>query len=67
MTSRVAGMLRDAQQAYYGTEEARRGGGLRGQLQREHGEGWVWLATEAPMALGRRDASAIVRKAVGRL
>ena len=36
---------------------------LRERMQEAHGEGWLWLATAAPQALGLRDAAAIVQAA----
>jgi len=34
--------------------------GLREMLIRQRGEGWMWLAAEAPKAVGRRDVRALV-------
>ena len=53
-----------AREAY--EKSARNGeqGGLREQLGRTRGGEWLWLATQAPMAVGRREGAAIVAAAV---
>ena len=38
-------------------------GGLREELRRAKGEAWLWLATQAPMAVGRRTTVSMVREA----
>eukprot|EP00966_Prymnesium_polylepis_P270085 6239248-Prymnesium_polylepis.1 len=37
--------------------------GLRERLGEAKGQAWLWLATQAPQAVGRRDAAGIVQEA----
>jgi hypothetical protein len=55
----TAGMDREMGRA----REAEGEGDLREALTKERGTAWVWLATQAPLAVGRRDTGAIVDEA----
>ena len=50
---KTAGELKRARDALEATAEEANGGALRGRLRQERGPTWLWLATQAPLAVGR--------------
>ena len=55
-----------AQRVHMDAQQAETGEALRGELAREYGEAWLWLAAEAPMAVGMMDRAGLVAAAEGR-
>ena len=62
-TADVAQQLRAAQERREGHGVDGSDGELRGRLRATRGEAWLWLATQAPMALGRREPGAVLEEA----
>ena len=60
--ARVRAELATARQEYE-DEGGAAAGGLRDRLHEKRGPTWLWLATQAPQAVGRRDAAQLVRDA----